>query len=693
MPNANSYYYGGNFEDTGNPLNSSVTPSTKLQNYYGSHEKDRPAHRQVDPYMEQWAQQSGQNQLNDRAQLQDAYSMYSKQAAGGITPQQTAMNQGFAANAQAQQNLASGAQGGAYARSAAQGALTQNAGIQGAVAGQQLGVQKANDQIFATQQMQKIAAMQRGLDLQGTSLTAEDAQRKAQLDAHARGMNNDLGLGYAGLEGDAIGMNWDAYKQVHGRGLDARQKLDEQKQKYIAAGTQAGGAIAGGVWSDTRAKKEAAFGEGVKAGLQANTESQFNASDYTPMASIAGQGASYKHNATGAIVGVDNRGNPFTMQNGPDRSYIDPRDASPQLPHNEVLASKNRMMENRLNTIGAKSLASGESEPSEKLSAKNLQAWMKRDPMGQREIDGAVSPYAGIQRPTEMPTPDRKLDSGGMESALTQSHIDSVPSFAHFKASKPAPKNEVTIAPVEITGAYDPQSLGGAGIPSENLAMMQQQVDHANGLGPGMSDERAKQRAFQKGMAWQASAGGDNQNAVGALSQIEDMQPIDRFGIATRKMQLGDTEGARQYALEALKSAPYSDKNPSGLKPAEIAELQKLTQQQPARSEDRTVPPQSSPNAMAPKDARIGSDAFLKALRESQSQFRYKNEPNSAPPRLGVMAQDVEKVPGVGPSIVKDDQRTGLKYIDGPAGLSAAFAGLGRVDERLASLEKKPGRR
>lgn len=86
------------------------------------------------------------------------------------------------------------------------------------------------------------------------------------------------------------------------------------------------------------------------------------------------------------------------------------------------------------------------------------------------------------------------------------------------------------------------------------------------------------------------------------------------------------------------------------------------------------------------------SDSFLDALSRSESTFKYKdpsNEPTSHPTGdryLGVMAQSLQDTP-TGDTLVKQGPR-GL-MLDLAPNLSAALAGLGRLNERLEALEGK----
>jgi hypothetical protein len=227
-------FYGGNSDPTHDP-----SAPTTLTGYYASKQGTNQYQKHNDPYMQQWAQQAGQQQGNDRQSLQDLYAQLQAQAAGGITPQQQQQRAGMMQAAQMQQGMANSAPGGARARSAAMGGLTQQAGIQGAENTQNMNMQKASDQISARNQMMQVASAQRAQDLQAQGLTAEDAQRQADLEAKARGMNIQSNLGYAGLEGNQISDNWSQYLAGMRSGAGAK-KQDQAQKDQITGGVMTG---------------------------------------------------------------------------------------------------------------------------------------------------------------------------------------------------------------------------------------------------------------------------------------------------------------------------------------------------------------------------------------------------------------------------------------------------------------------
>ena len=80
------------------------------------------------------------------------------------------------------------------------------------------------------------------------------------------------------------------------------------------------------------------------------------------------------------------------------------------------------------------------------------------------------------------------------------------------------------------------------------------------------------------------------------------------------------------------------------------------------------------------------ADEFLRSV--DPKGYHYKDAQDGQGQYLGVMAQDLERVPGVGHTIVKDGA-DGRKRVDMWAAQSATMAGIGRLNERLEKLEKR----
>ena len=98
-------------------------------------------------------------------------------------------------------------------------------------------------------------------------------------------------------------------------------------------------------------------------------------------------------------------------------------------------------------------------------------------------------------------------------------------------------------------------------------------------------------------------------------------------------------------------------------------------------------------DARVKEDMEPGGDVADDFLRRmSPREYKYIN-PGDAPSGggsyLGVTAQDLERVKGVGHNLVTETPRG--KAVNQPAALSAVMAGLGRLHERMSAMEK--GRR
>jgi hypothetical protein len=88
------------------------------------------------------------------------------------------------------------------------------------------------------------------------------------------------------------------------------------------------------------------------------------------------------------------------------------------------------------------------------------------------------------------------------------------------------------------------------------------------------------------------------------------------------------------------------------------------------------------------------ADAFLDSLSDSASTYRYKDpslEPSTTGGTggkyLGIMAQRVEQTPEIGHQLVKDTPQG--KVVEGQAMLSALAGGLGRLHQKVKSMEGK----
>lgn len=105
----------------------------------------------------------------------------------------------------------------------------------------------------------------------------------------------------------------------------------------------------------------------------------------------------------------------------------------------------------------------------------------------------------------------------------------------------------------------------------------------------------------------------------------------------------------------------------------------------------------SDERAKSPSSGMHTADALLDTLKNSAATYRYTDpslEPREGGPTggkyLGVMAQDLERVPQIGHQLVSE-QPNGLKSVEGGAATSALMGGMGRLTERLERIEKHLG--
>lgn len=621
-----------------------------------------------DPYFKQQYGDYQKRQLADRQSMMDLYGQLQKQAAGGVTPQQQQMQSGFLQAAQGQQNLANSARGGAYARSAAQGTLTQNAGIQGAQNLQALNLQKARDQMSAEDQMQNVAQAMRAQDLQNMGMESDRAFQDAQNALRGRGLNIQGQLGYAGLEGDALGQNQDAYLGGLRRYYQRNATNDANARGASDAAMQAAGTGLSmlAMFSDKEAKQEA-FASGVKHGVMAST---FNPADHTPIANLPGYGELYRHNATGAVIGRDpSTGKLVTLKNGDSPTVVE---TSPPIAENSDLSPAVKRAKNKemLERVGRGDVASHSLGISPSYAPQAHNAGLSDEairsaarpgmlPQAQpMKIGEAADDYArllGSAYSMDPSAPDafRSMQQAALERAdqgnALVSDASSKKALYDAGAALYAAK-QYGAAGDALSASGDPRSLYTAALA----------YDQAN--------DPAKARS-----AYEASAKSDKllpqqiENAQARMAAIDAARVAER-GHQTDAIAVGKGKQLPEDRSEVIPHFRSED---------EVAHLQ-----------------QPSPNAIDPNAARNTADEVLNKLSQSQSLYQYKDPrfdtstSNPGQPHIGVMAQDLERTP-VGPSLIEIDPNTGMRKINGGAGLSTAFAGLGRLNERMNRLEKK----
>lgn len=207
---------------------------------------------------------------------------------------------------------------------------------------------------------------------------------------------------------------------------------------------------------------------------------------------------------------------------------------------------------------------------------------------------------------------------------------------------------------------------------------------------------QASQAASQADTQFATGIMGAAGSVLGALSDIRakaDVQPVKPG--AHWQVQTGQAQ--MDPRVQVQMGAPVMDPAP---KPAGLSKADAL-----AFLKGGSLPTQTAPQPMAQaqplvSDERAKSsggeathvaDAYLDHLAKSAATYSYK-DPSQAPAARepgakfgGVMAQDLQNVPEIGPQLVSDTPQG--KTLEGGANLSAALMGLGRLHERLRALE------
>lgn len=218
------------------------------------------------------------------------------------------------------------------------------------------------------------------------------------------------------------------------------------------------------------------------------------------------------------------------------------------------------------------------------------------------------------------------------------------------------------------------------------------------------SDTEAKERAVREGAFKQGAAqvlaamGGTREHATQALARAGAFGGKDAATArAHRAPRLPSSDKAAQRApadprsmAERLPPPPVDDT------PDDAPTFQggaRLMPRLPLMTMGGPQP-QDVTSSRDRKDVQPGgytlADAFLDHARPFSYDYKDPQRDGEGR-RLGVMAQDIERVPEIGETIVKDTP--GGKVLDGSALLSANTAGLGRLAERVRELEGKRGKK
>lgn len=240
-------------------------------------------------------------------------------------------------------------------------------------------------------------------------------------------------------------------------------------------------------------------------------------------------------------------------------------------------------------------------------------------------------------------------------------------------------------------------------------------ADAVNGGPDDASEDDTIKRMIAEQKARESAAEAELKKANDeAFAKAEVADRKRRFELHSREL---DGEGGAPSGSmmgeynEAFKGGPPTDastgleaKNPAMLSPNQQAGMNMMNGGDPGAGASMS-PQQQAGLSMLMSDERAKSsrssgntlDELLGAFGRSASTYAYKDErdqPSSSPKPgaryAGVMAQEVERVPEIGHSIVTDTPRG--KALEGKPLMSALAAGEGRLWNRLQELERDIGK-
>lgn len=223
-------------------------------------------------------------------------------------------------------------------------------------------------------------------------------------------------------------------------------------------------------------------------------------------------------------------------------------------------------------------------------------------------------------------------------------------------------------------------SVSMAQLGQANQQSLAQQQSIAAGAAPQNAAMAARTAAIQSG---RLSSGLAGQQAVAGLQERNQAQ--QQYAQLLQGLRGQDTQaalGAQGNAINGYSAGAYGQQNPSGtaallgfgLAGAQAAAQFGSSPAGKAAMSDRRLKTEI-------KDGSEAADTALKGLKAHF--FRYKNEKHGAGPRVGIMAQDLERA-GLGHAVI--ETREG-KAVHGAHLATALAAMMPGIDKRLAKLE------
>ena len=521
-----------------------------------------------------------------------------------------------------------------------QGILARNLGTQDYAAGNELG---GNAFQHATNMGNGLADAARGVG----------GGNSAYLAGGAATANAQAGAGY-GYETQGLGMLANA---AAGNGPSAAtEQMGANTAAAVRAQLGAAASARGGAYGQAAAQNQAA--------------QQAGAIESSAVGQSAALRAQEQQTAQGQLVGAAN--NLYGSAAGTGLGYAS--GASNAAQAGEALAQGSE-----LNTLGvgtSAELAGAQMGQSNQLTAEQLAA--------QQEMAGQTLGQTGVLTSAQQ----------GLTAKMGYDTLGQQGQLAYEGMGKSI--NDIALGNAASIYGIDKS------VAIQNAALQQQQMGQviggiggaAGGALSAFSDEQLKTDVTPQGGAQPGSELPPPQTSAGGVTPYaasENAGPAQPQGL-TKGMLKALGMGLR--GMSQGMSAP-------GMMPAPIA--------RPAQASPAAATAQIAPGTGLYSDERMKTavepaptaDALLALLAKSQSTFSYKNpadqpvsaaHPHDPAARFGgVMAQDLERAPEIGRSLVTDTPHG--KMLEPNSVMSAALMAIGRLAERVQAIEPQKPRK
>ena len=646
-----------------------------------------------------WDQQAGQSALDQEAagkQQQQAYDIMHAQALGGATAAQGMLQSGTANQQAALTGLAAGAGGGARGAAAAQGTAlgaTANAGMMGAA---NLDMQRNSDMLAGQSMQNTMAGQMRNQDQRNLGLTNDNNYDRSKNALDWQGMNDQNALFYAGLAQDQ------AFGEAGFQQDRQRMQNTSQWNAHQLENSNIGGAIGAGIGAAQGIGKQwSADNQGVDVNHDGDPSNDTISSDVHVKEQVRKdsyqEGYEDAHAAYRDLYGL-NHAHPEVGYGktapAADKAVAATGMEPPAPPKSKapLTAAQQKLADDArgafAGTVGAFGTPSVFASPPPQAADPQAMPTQFGGMMGAFGSPSPLAAKAYGPAATAPPQPSDVPQFGGMMAALDQ------PAYQFTS-------DEETKQKVRRDAAADLYDRGRDAAQHADYDAAYTAFTTANGLVPHPQARDAAAKSDKQG-----------RDLADNTERIAKHQAAQSYDAAVAAMKDGDFYNASQLFASANATAPNAKAEAAAraMNDKAASKLESRTKPPPPYVPISSPPPSPVPSLPTPTDAPPmiamasderqkadrgdGSDSFLQALSRGRASYTYKDpslEPNPNGEKggryLGVMAQDVERVPEIGHQLVTDTP-TGKK-INIPSMVSALSAGSGALYDQQIALEER----